>query len=92
MSEDAEKLRRVLNEFRVYDSLVFDEIGGHTAMAAFERIEADNERLRAALRELSTDMHMVSKRPCFTCSKASAALGEPFGCEAYAASALGEDK
>jgi hypothetical protein len=41
--------------------------------------------LREAVKVLGVDMHVASTRPCSTCQALSAALGEPFGCNRYAA-------
>ncbi len=40
--------------------------------------------LREALKLVSKDMHHTSNRPCSTCQTVTNALGEPFGCVAYA--------
>lgn len=37
--------------------------------------------LDVALDALNRDAHHWSKRPCPTCSKITAALGKPFGCD-----------
>lgn len=56
--------------------------------AAVLRIEEQGGRapaLAEALRVVSKDMHHASSRPCSTCNFATSALGEPFGCVAFAA-------
>jgi len=40
--------------------------------------------LREAVKALGRDMHERSARPCATCQALTAALGEPFGCIAWA--------
>ena len=47
----------------------------------FTFVSAMADKLRAALRQVSKDMHERSSRPCPTCRDVTAALGEPFGCE-----------
>lgn len=46
------------------------------------RLEAERDRVLAAVMELSRDMHCASKRPCSTCQKVTMALMKPFGCDA----------
>jgi len=43
---------------------------------------SEHSPLRVAVLALSRDMHGTSTRPCATCAAVTAALGEPFGCDA----------
>lgn len=56
----------------------------HDAAAALQALQAENERLRDALRDLNADWHNRSDRPCPTCQPISDLLGEPFGCYLHA--------
>ncbi len=40
-------------------------------------------RLDAAIRSHIHDGHVYGSRPCETCRKVTAALGEPFGCDLF---------
>lgn len=57
-------------------------VGRSIAEGMLERL-AEQSPLKLAVRALNLDWHDRSTRPCSTCSAVSAALGEPFGCDAY---------
>lgn len=41
------------------------------------------ESFLSAVRDLSTDMHQRSDRPCPTCERMTQVIGQPFGCVAF---------
>ncbi len=45
--------------------------------------QTETLKLYGLLRNLSTDMHMVSSRPCKTCKDLTEKLSWPFGCYEY---------
>jgi len=56
-----------------------------TVLKDRDRLEAENAELKAAIMEMSIDMHHPSMRPCGTCRKITELVGEPFGCYAWQA-------
>jgi hypothetical protein len=75
-----------LKEIQRLTDDVIESLGGPRVATAREQGDVQGVRSGswlAALRELSTDMHRPSDRPCPTCRPISVLMGEPFGCYAY---------
>jgi hypothetical protein len=87
--DGVEALRRAAGEIDV--DAVREFRGEHPAddgeaarlRARLAEVEAERDRLRAAVKGHEADGHLYGSRPCATCATVTKALGEPFGCDLF---------